>query len=375
MRVLSKKYSYTALEFFSGIGLSRAGMEAAGIRTIWANDFDASKREMYRTQWGDQGLVGGDINKLSADTVPTADIAWSSSPCTDLSVAGKQAGIMAGKESKAFLGFARVIREMGQYKPSVLVLENVIGLATSHGGEDLRIVLKTFNDLGYAVDAVELDARRWIPQSRPRMFVVGMLNPTTNGRLDTSIRPDRLSWIHSSEEYNTFLLDGPEPPKMKNTGFSKMADRLVGDDPRWWSEDRVDQAVKSMSEINLDRLKHMAESEEDVFRTAYRRTRHGVPRWELRADDIAGCLRTVRGGSSKQAVFVGSKGKIRARWLTGHEYASLQGASWYNLKGLKDSQIYFGFGDAVAVPAVAWLMKEMVVPALAVSELSLAMRG
>jgi DNA (cytosine-5)-methyltransferase 1 len=375
MRRIKKKYSYTALEFFSGIGLSRAGMEAAGIKTVWSNDYDSSKREMYSQQWGSEGLVGGDINKLSANVVPTADIAWSSSPCTDLSVAGKQAGILSGRESSAFLGFTRVIREMGQYKPSVLVLENVIGLATSHGGEDFRIVLNTFNELGYAVDAVELDARRWIAQSRPRMFVVGMLNPTTSGTLDTSIRPDRLSWIHNSADYNTFLLDGPEPPKIKTTGFSQLAEKLSDDDSRWWDENRVTKALSSMSDINLRRLKDMSKSDTDVFRTAYRRTRGGIPRWEIRADDIAGCLRTVRGGSSKQAVFVSSKGKIRARWLTGQEYANLQGAPWYNLNNLKDSQIYFGFGDAVAVPAVAWLMKEMVVPALDASENSLAMRG
>ena len=101
-----------------------------------------------------------------------------------------------------------------------------------------------------------------------------------------------------------------------------------------------------------------------VARTAYRRTRNGKPVWELRDDDIAGCLRTARGGSSKQAVAFLGNGAARVRWMTGAEYAKLQGAGEFNIDGFTESQVHYAFGDAVAVPAVSWLMRAAVLPAL-----------
>lgn len=84
----------------------------------------------------------------------------------------------------------------------------------------------------------------------------------------------------------------------------------------------------------------------------------------MREDDIAGCLRTARGGSSKQAVVVLGDGNARIRWMTGKEYALLQGAGDFAIDGFKESQIQYAFGDAVAVPTVTWLMSNVIVPAL-----------
>ena len=169
--------SYSALEFFSGIGCARAGMAKAGIRTIWANDIDKTKCELYQAQWGGDDLLCRDVFDVDPDVVPEADIAWASSPCTDLSLAGKREGLIDGPESSAFFGFVQVIEGLGARRPRVLVLENVSGLASSHDGDDFRTVVSEFNRLGYSVDAFELDARRWVPQSRPRMFVVGLEMP------------------------------------------------------------------------------------------------------------------------------------------------------------------------------------------------------
>lgn len=69
----------TALEFFSGIGLARAGMAKAGIKTIWANDIDRTKCAMYSQCWGDEHLVEQDVHTLDPDLIPQADIAWASS--------------------------------------------------------------------------------------------------------------------------------------------------------------------------------------------------------------------------------------------------------------------------------------------------------
>ena len=318
---------------------------------------------MYQSVWGTGDLHCMDVFDVNPASVPQADIAWASSPCTDLSLAGKQEGLVNGSESSAFFGFIKIVSEMGSRKPRALILENVCGLASSHDGNDFRKVVESFNKLGYSVDAFELNARRWLPQSRPRMFVVGLLNPLDGGELDTSIRPDRLSWIHADSSLKTHVTPLPTPPELRSQGFTELADKLPADDPRWWDETRVNAFVSSLSQTQRTKMERLQNASTTSARTAYRRTRNGKPVWELREDDIAGCLRTTRGGSSKQAVaFLGNK-KLKIRWMTAHEYALLQGGADFKLDGFRESQIQYAFGDAVARPAVSWLIRHAVLPA------------
>ena len=358
---VSPTQSLTALEFFAGIGLARAGLSETGIRTVWANDYDVKKQAMYAGQWGTNHFHLEDVFSIDSETVPNADIAWSSSPCTDLSLAGKRTGF-AGTESSAFFGFTNVLREMGNRRPSVVVLENVTGLASSHGGDDLRAAIREFNDLGYVVDVVTIDARRFVPQSRPRLFIVGATKPISGGKRDTFLRPDWLAWVHEEEDLDTFLFPFPQISPLLSGGFTEITEKLSSSDPRWWDATRTEAFLHSMSETQRGRAERFIASGEYVARTAYRRARKGIPTWEMRAEDIAGCLRTARGGSSKQAVAVMGRGEFRVRWMTGLEYARLMGAGWYNLDGLLESQVHYGFGDAVAVPVVSWLAHNVLVP-------------
>jgi DNA (cytosine-5)-methyltransferase 1 len=168
------------LEFFAGIGLARLGLEAAGFRVVWSNDCESDKQAMYEGNFGTSTgheFVLGDVRQVRGQDVPGGvALAWASSPCTDLSLAGARAGLR-GSESGAFWEYVRVLDEMGGGRPPVAVLENVVGLATSHGGEDLAAAIRAFNGLGYSVDVLAIDARRFVPQSRPRLFLVGAQTP------------------------------------------------------------------------------------------------------------------------------------------------------------------------------------------------------
>lgn len=345
-------------EFFAGIGLARAGLEGAGFKVTWANDYEASKKQMYEGNFGTNGheFVLGDVAEIHAENLPKQiDLAWASFPCTDLSLAGDRKGL-AGKQSGTFYEFTRILREMEDNKPRVIALENVHGLATSHGGDDMAALVRELNQLGYSVDVMAIDGRRFVPQSRPRIFIVGTTEvPEEDPQAISDLRPAWLQSIFEDETLRTHRAKIASMPEYLLRGLSVYVEKLSPEDSRWWDKDRVTRFLDSLSPVQKARLHVLKQGESESFRTAYRRTRQGIPVWEIRADEVAGCLRTARGGSSKQAVVVAGNGRVRVRWMTALEYARLMGAGDYNLEGLRDSQIVFGFGDAVCVPAVKWL--------------------
>lgn len=352
------------LEFFAGVGLARMGLEKAGFQVRWANDYEPDKHEMYRQQFGDdEPFVVGNVGHVRGQDLPTnVELAWASSPCTDLSLAGNRQGL-AGRESSAFYQFTRVLREMENQKPKVTVLENVVGLATSHGGEDLAAAVREFNELGYSVDVLTLDARRWVPQSRPRLFLVGTQDaPEDCPEPGSELRPDFLQAVFGDPSLRTHRAALPTPRPPMTEGMSALMEPIPLSDERWWDAERTAAFRMALSPVQAQRVKCLRYSPQISYRTAYRRTRNGRPVWEVRPDDVSGCLRTARGGSSKQAVVRLGHGRLQVRWMTGVEYARLMGAGDYNLAGLRDSQVHYAFGDAVAVPVVDWLAENYLMP-------------
>ncbi|MBL8168020.1 MAG: DNA mismatch endonuclease Vsr [Acidobacteria bacterium] len=353
----------TFAEFFAGIGLVRMGLERQGWTLAFANDLDEQKKEMYEAHFGDteQHFTLGDIHKLSASQIPTVTLATASFPCNDLSLAGAREGLK-GKESSAFWGFVRLLSEMKERKPPLVLLENVTGFLTSRGGSDFREALLALNHLGYCVDAFILDAARFVPQSRQRLFVIGM---TQNqfGRCSESqpqhfynqdLRPKALAnFILSHPEicWNLQLL--PAPPGSL-TKLEEILEDLPHTAPQWWDIDRAEYLLNQMSERHRATAERMIASPCWSYGTVFRRIRNGKSMAELRTDGIAGCLRTPRGGSGRQILFKAGKGEYFVRLLTPRECARLMGADDYKLT-VPLNQALFGFGDAVCVPAIEWI--------------------
>lgn len=354
-------------EFFAGVGLARMGLEAAGFNVVWSNDFDRDKVAMYAAHFGeadDHQLDPRDIGKVSGTDMPAGlSLAWASFPCIDLSLAGWRRGL-DGSHSSTFWHFTRIMDEMGDARPGIVLLENVVGLATSHQGSDLKAAVAELNRLGYSVDVLTLDARRFVPQSRPRLFLIGVKVPPADDPGDSVLRPDWLRRPFDDPDLRTHRARLPAPPPLLESGLSLVVEDIAPDDSRWWDEPRTKAFLAELSPLNLARLEELRRGSQPGYRTAYRRTRRGKPSWEIRPDDIAGCLRTARGGSSKQAVVQASNGVARVRWMTPREYARLMGAGDFNLNGLRNVQALCGFGDAVCVPAVAWLAEHYLLPLL-----------
>ena len=347
-----------AAEFFAGIGLVRMALQRVGIDVVWANDIEPIKKRIYSENFGAADFRLGDIRQLRGSDLPDVDVATASFPCTDLSLAGWRRGL-AGSGSGMFWEFARVLQEMGERRPQAILLENVPGFATSHGGADLRAAVERLNELGYWCDLLQVDARHFLPQSRPRMFVVGMLECVA----EPALRPDGVRPRHLVDfmtAHSDLRLQSPGLPALSTSDydFADVVERVPTHAGEWWDAGRTAKFLSSLAPLHEERLRSLRTAPSVSWRTAYRRTRGGVAVWEVRADAIAGCLRTARGGSSKQAVVEAGRGEVRVRWMTAREYGRLQGVpDAFGFESVSDNQAMFGFGDAVCVPAVEWVAR------------------
>lgn len=356
---------YRVAEFFAGIGLVRLAVESAGFEVVFANDIAPFKAELYRANFDGRHFVLGDVRDVRGENVPDVDLATASFPCTDLSLAGLRAGI-GGASSGMFWEFARVIEEMGDRRPRAVLLENVLGFASLHGGEDLRAVIGKLNGLGYRCDVLTLDARWFLPQSRPRLFLAASRDAlATDAEAPISaLRPawaQRFRREHPELLFRSRLL--PQPPTGGRT-FAGCVETFLPWDALWWPSDRVDNFLRTLAPVHAARAEALRLGSTLAWATAYRRTRLGTPVWELRSDGVSGCLRTAGGGSSRQAVVEAGEGRLAVRWMTPREYARLQGAPTFLFGGARPSAVLSGFGDAVCVPVIAWIAEHYLRPML-----------
>ncbi|MBN8645986.1 MAG: DNA cytosine methyltransferase [Planctomycetes bacterium] len=350
------------------------GLEARGWILAYANDLDREKRAMYDAHFGDadEHFDLSDVHRVDGATVPDVELATASFPCTDLSLAGARLGFK-GQHSSAFWGFASVLRGMGARRPPLVMLENVVGFLTSHGGADFQAALEALNDLGYSVDAFVLDARWFVPQSRARLFVVGSMVPAAPTRLvptRTRLRPPLLCrFIETHPSIGWNLRSLPDPPERSDRLLDDILDDLPETAPEWWTVERARYLYDQFSEKHRGMADEMIRKRKWSYATVFRRVRvqpNGKKRsmGELRTDGIAGCLRTPKGGSGRQILFKAGYGRYAARLLTPRECARLMGADTY-LIDAPDNRAYFGFGDAVCVPAISWIAENYLNPALA----------
>lgn len=360
---------FTYLEFFAGIGLLRYALDRQGWTVKYANDIDPKKKEMYAAHFGAEsnGYHEGDIHRIDPGDVPSATLATASFPCTDLSLAGARAGL-GGKQSSAFWGFIRILDGMGQRRPPLVMIENVPGFLTSHGGGDFQKALLALNELGYEVDAFIIDALHFVPQSRKRLFVIG----TLTGRLPdgdetvsllsaSELRPQMLmDYIGKHRDIRWRLRPLPSLPESTRRLESILED-LPDDAPQWWSRDRADYLLSQMSPLHREKADELIRGRKWSYGAVFRRIRKGKSMAELRCDGVAGCLRTPKGGSAKQILFKAGYGKHYARLLTPRECARLMGADDYRI-AVKADQALFGFGDAVCVPVIEWIARHYLDP-------------
>lgn len=359
-------------EFFAGIGLMRMGLERQGWSLAFANDIEPQKYAMYADQFGaaDQHFALGDVHQLTAEQLPTVTLATASFPCNDLSLAGSRGGL-SGKESSAFWGFMRLLDDLGMRKPPLVLLENVTGFLSSRQGDDFTAALVALNELGYSVDTFILDAARFVPQSRQRLFVVGVLDRVQGVRetlkpyrfFEGDTRPKALAnFIFTHPDIRWKLRDLPALTTRQPQLMTILED-LPSTALEWWSVERAAYLLSQMSARHRVVADAMIAGRKWSYGTVFRRVRQGKSMAELRTDGIAGCLRTPRGGSGRQILFKAGFGQYAVRLITPREAARLMGADDYTIT-VPANQALFGFGDAVCVPVIEWIARHYLNPVL-----------
>lgn len=361
-------------EFFAGGGMARAGL-GEGWRCLFANDFDAKKAESYRANWGGGELHVGDVRKISTAQLPgRADLVWASFPCQDLSLAGAGAGLK-GERSGTFWPFWSLMKELrkeGRHPP-LIVLENVCGALTSHGGKDFTEICKALADEGYKFGALVIDAALFLPQSRPRLFIIAaredVVVPSSSKRRSANTPFHTRALQAAYERLPTTLKDSwlwwrlPTPPKRKKSLAS-----VIEKDPggvAWHESFQTKAIIDKMSPLHRKRLAEAKKQKGCVVGAAFKRMRtdgrgQSVQRTEVRFDGVAGCLRTPAGGSSRQILFVVKGAEVRTRLISAREAARLMGLSEnYRLPKRHNEAIHL-IGDGLAIPVVRFLAKHLI---------------
>ncbi|PAF28589.1 DNA cytosine methyltransferase [Paenibacillus sp. 7516] len=362
----TNKSTFTFLEFFAGSGLVTYALKNH-FKAVWANDIDEKKATIYTANHGNKYFQLGDISNIQGNDLPEVDLAWASFPCQDLSLAGLSAGIN-GQRSGMVWEWLRVLDEMSD-KPSLLVAENVEGLISSNKGDHYRVLHEALRIRGYKVGAIMLDAARWVPQSRPRIFVIALKREIM---IPDELVSEEPTWLHTKAiaKVGVTLEDWvwwnmPVPPSRK----SSLSDIIEWEAP-------CDHNQISERNISLINDRHLDKflTGEVVVAPGYKRTRNGKQVLELRFDGIAGCLRTPGGGSSRQYLVINHNGKVQTRLLTVRETARLMGApETYKLPGTYNDG-YKAMGDAVSAPVAKYLAKHLLVK-LAIVASNYALEG
>ncbi|MHA7872695.1 MAG: DNA cytosine methyltransferase [Hyphococcus sp.] len=368
------KTRFTVLEFFAGGGMVRLGLGDSW-RCLLANDLDPMKCEAYRANFGGGELIESDIGALSINDLPStrADLAWGSFPCQDLSLAGARAGI-AGGRSSAFFPFWSLMEAMAAEgrAPLMIALENVTGLISSNGGRDFACVIERLTGAGYRTTACVLDAQRFTPQSRPRLFILGfskeLTPPAVLSPLMDETTPEsliRAQAAMSAKAKTSWFWLGERPQAQRNSRLSNIIDWTA---PVWDAPSKTQALIDMMSRPQRARLEKIAANRARRAGAAFRRTRiengENVQRVEARFDGLAGCLRTPAGGSSRQIIFAIENGVVRSRLMNPREAAQLMGLpDDYALPENANAALKLA-GDGVCVPVVRWLADAVFEPAL-----------
>lgn len=307
---------------FSGIGGFDLALRNQGHEITGACEIDRYARSVYAKQF--PGVkIWENATKINTKELPDFEILCAGFPCQAFSIAGKRRGFDDTRGS-LFFEIARIAKEK---RPSILFLENVKGLLSHDKGQTFLTIIRTLDELGYNVQWQIINSKYFLPQNRERVFIVGNLR----GKRSRKIFPIR---NHDTE----IKRKGGEKMKavVNNNGILRTVENCTTLDANYFKglDNHGQRTMIVIPVLTPDRIKKRQNGRR--FKT------NGEESFTLTAQD-------------KHGIFDGT----RIRRLTPLECERLQGFPDNWTKGISDTQRYKCIGNAVTVPVVEFIVKEL----------------
>lgn len=266
------------------------------------------------------------------------------------------------------------------------MLENVVGLLTLEQGRDFAAICTRLGEMGYRYGAVIIDTKHFLPQSRPRVFIIAVQRDIdiprkfTHDMATASWHPPTLLRTYSSLPKQVHMdwvwWDLGDAPVLVENALKNL---IQLDGVEWHTPEETKRIIDMMAPIHLTRLEQAKSADNVVVGSLYLRMRPegGVnkQRAEITFSPVLGCLRTPRGGGSRSRIIVAGNGQVRIRLLSVDEAAALMGLGNTYILPETYQHAFKVIGDGVAVPPVRFLAERLLEPLAIVAREKAAIRS
>lgn len=400
------------IDFFSGVGGFRRGMELAGHECVGFCEFDkfavasytamhlmtekdreyistlpknkrvaeAGKEEYRHGEW-----YANDIRRIFAEDIPKTDCWCFGFPCQDISVAGKQLGFN-GARSSLFFRVMRLVQDLEEKdRPTYLFIENVKNLLSVNGGTDFLKLLIALDESGYDAEWQVINSADYVPQNRERVFVIGHLRGRSTTKVFPIERADRENSVQiiahregfrrnmqvfSPEGITESLDTGQGGGRGHYTAMPVFCDMsksagIQTYDKAFCLQARYHKGVcNRRKEISGICVPVLTPDRAEKRQNGRRMKGNGEPMFTLTGQDRHGVMISTPDGMAFYAIWYEKyQCYIAIRKLTPREYFRLQGWSdeYFNRAELvnSDSQLYKQAGNGVTVPVIYEIAKRM----------------
>ena len=247
-------------DLFAGIGGFRLGMERAGHECVGSCEWDKYARETYKKNFKHYPEYN-DVKDLHPQSLPHFDVLCAGFPCQAFSIAGKRLGF-EDPRGNIFFEIARIAKEA---RPSYLFLENVKGLLSHEKGDTFRTIISTLDEMGYDAEWQVLNSKYFVPQTRERVFIIGHLRGSSTrqvfplgevGIINDRTQPktqEKREWVRSTHsralDANYAKGGGSRTMVYMSNKNANMKKRIQDREESWTLQTRRDFAIMDKSRV------------------------------------------------------------------------------------------------------------------------------
>lgn len=372
----------THAEFFAGVGGVSFGLNH--FKTIWANDFCLMKAQTFALNHRGVEFICDDITNISSTDVPSTTLVSATYPCTNTSCAGDRTGLLGVKSGVVYRWLDLMKCKGGAAAYPFAILENPTGIIARNQGNDLRDLVLQLNKLGYAVNLMVVDAKHFVPQSRPRIFI----NCIDSALISTNITPivsisdlpsckslltnPLRKWIARNLDLDLISVACNSLPT-RTLQLESVIDLHDPNTENWADAHFKEELINLLVGKQLINFHKLVNSPFKSVSTVSRRGRtrpdgSSFNATEINMTGVAPAQRPYKGGSSRCWILIAGQGSSAFKVVTPRESARLMGFNDSFQLPTSNKEAYQCTGDSVVPEAVCWVEKNVFKPLLTLTQ-------